>query len=80
LSKLRRQALNLWRRVRRRCGEGCSSGSSIPHEEPTAAYGQEGVYAMTATSSVLPGKPKPSLFSDFHLVDKLPNPNPVIST
>ncbi len=56
MSKLRRQALNLWRRIRRRCGEGCSSGSSIPHEEPTAAYGQEGVYAMTATSSILPGK------------------------
>lgn len=32
-------------RVRKRCGEGCSSGGSAPQDE--GGFGNEGVYAMT---------------------------------
>lgn len=53
LSKLRDSAISVWRRIRRRCWEGCSSGSAVPHED--TPYGHDGVYAMTA-SAVLPGE------------------------
>lgn len=32
-------------RVRQRCGEGCSSGGSVPQDD--GGFGNEGVYAMT---------------------------------
>lgn len=52
LGQLKESALRLWNRIRRRCSEGCSSGSSaVPHEDQ--AYGHDGVYAMSA-SAVLP--------------------------
>ncbi|CAG7724063.1 unnamed protein product [Allacma fusca] len=53
LSKLKNSAISLWRKIRRRCGEGCSSGSAVPHED--TPYGHDGVYPMTTTTSaVLP--------------------------
>ncbi|GLV35789.1 pecanex [Carabus blaptoides fortunei] len=42
--KIKNCVLELFRRIRRRCGEGCSSGGSGQEE---AAFGHEGVYAMT---------------------------------
>ncbi|XP_067011369.2 pecanex-like protein 1 isoform X2 [Anabrus simplex] len=48
LEALKEAVLRLWRRVRRRCGEGCSSGGSMPTEDGT--FGHEGVYAMTNCS------------------------------
>lgn len=52
LGQLKESALRLWNRIRRRCSEGCSSGSSaVPHEDQP--YGHDGVYAMSA-SAVLP--------------------------
>ncbi|ODM97119.1 Pecanex-like protein 1 [Orchesella cincta] len=55
LAQLKESALALWNRIRRRCSEGCSSGSSaVPHEDGgTVAYGHDGVYSMSA-SAVLP--------------------------
>nr|CAD7430528.1 unnamed protein product [Timema monikensis] len=38
--------VKLWTRVRDRCGEGCSSGGSVPQDE--GGFCHEGVYAMTA--------------------------------
>lgn len=52
LSKIRDNIIAVWRRIRQRVGEGCSSGSAIPHEE--ASYGHEGVFSM-ATSNVPSG-------------------------
>jgi len=37
---------NCVNRVRRRCGEGCSSGGTVPQDD--GGFGNEGVYAMTA--------------------------------
>ncbi|XP_049842209.1 pecanex-like protein 1 isoform X6 [Schistocerca gregaria] len=46
LGGIKRAVIRLWRRVRRRCGEGCSSGGSVPQDD--GGFGHEGVYAMTA--------------------------------
>ncbi|CAH0560950.1 unnamed protein product [Brassicogethes aeneus] len=48
LKKMRNYALNLFRRIRKRCGEGCSSGASNREE---IGMGHEGVYAMTTITS-----------------------------
>ena len=40
-------------RVRRRCGEGCSSGGTVPQDD--GGFGNEGVYAMT-TCNIHSGK------------------------
>ncbi|XP_024868080.1 pecanex-like protein 1 isoform X1 [Temnothorax curvispinosus] len=37
--------LKLWRRVRRRCGQGCSSGGTGSQDD--GGFGNDGVYAMT---------------------------------
>ncbi|XP_050297941.1 pecanex-like protein 1 isoform X2 [Anthonomus grandis grandis] len=44
LKKIRNYVFNLFRRIRKRCGEGCSSGASNREE---ISMGHEGVYAMT---------------------------------
>ncbi|XP_046982219.1 pecanex-like protein 1 [Schistocerca americana] len=46
LGGMKHAVIRLWRRVRRRCGEGCSSGGSVPQDD--GGFGHEGVYAMTA--------------------------------
>jgi hypothetical protein len=43
---IKKTAIRAWRRVRRRCGEGCSSGGTVPQDD--GGFGNEGVYAMTA--------------------------------
>lgn len=45
--------MNCVNRVRRRCGEGCSSGGTVPQDD--GAFGNEGVYAMT-TCNIHSGK------------------------
>jgi hypothetical protein len=40
-------------RVQRRCGEGCSSGGTVPQDD--GGFGNEGVYAMT-TYNIHSGK------------------------
>ncbi|KYN27832.1 Pecanex-like protein 1 [Trachymyrmex cornetzi] len=37
--------LKLWRRIRRRCGQGCSSGGTGSQDD--GGFGNDGVYAMT---------------------------------
>ncbi|KYM94892.1 Pecanex-like protein 1 [Cyphomyrmex costatus] len=37
--------LKLWRRIRRRCGQGCSSGATGSQDD--GGFGNDGVYAMT---------------------------------
>lgn len=55
LGLLKNSALWLWNRIRRRCSEGCSSGSSaVPHPEDTVAYGHDGVYSMSTVGAALP--------------------------
>ncbi|XP_021944333.1 pecanex-like protein 1 isoform X3 [Folsomia candida] len=49
LSKLKEDVISVWRRIRQRVGEGCSSGSAIPNHEDTS-YGHEGVYSMAPTN------------------------------
>lgn len=44
LGKMRDYFLNLFRRIRKRCGEGCSSGGTAARDE--LGIGHEGVYAM----------------------------------
>ncbi|XP_076252556.1 pecanex isoform X2 [Rhynchophorus ferrugineus] len=44
LTKIRNYVFDLIRRIRKRCGEGCSSGASNREE---VSMGHEGVYAMT---------------------------------
>jgi len=53
LSKLKDSVVALWRHIRLKCRQGCSSGSSLPHED--VAYGPENVYPMQP-SAVLPSK------------------------
>ncbi|XP_032676512.1 pecanex-like protein 1 isoform X2 [Odontomachus brunneus] len=38
-------ALKLWRRIRRRCGQGCSSGGTGSQDD--GGFGNDGIYAMT---------------------------------
>ncbi|XP_023722503.1 pecanex-like protein 1 isoform X5 [Cryptotermes secundus] len=42
---IKKTAIRLWRRARQRCGEGCSSGGSLPQDD--GGFGNDGVYAMT---------------------------------
>jgi hypothetical protein len=47
LTKIKNYIFNLFRRIRKRCGEGCSSGASARDE---IGMGNEGVYAMTTVA------------------------------
>nr|XP_022912748.1 pecanex-like protein 1 isoform X1 [Onthophagus taurus] len=49
LGKIRNHLLELFRKIRKRCGEGCSSGSSGRDE---LGMGHEGVYAMTPIAAL----------------------------
>ncbi|GJQ81500.1 putative C-terminus pecanex protein [Trypoxylus dichotomus] len=49
LGKIQNYLLELFRRIRKRCGEGCSSGSSGRDE---LGMGHEGVYAMTPIATL----------------------------
>lgn len=49
LTKIQNQLINLFRRIRKRCGEGCSSGASARDE---LGMGNEGVYAMTPAAAL----------------------------
>ncbi|KAG7207181.1 hypothetical protein KM043_008869 [Ampulex compressa] len=45
LGVIRANVLKLWQRVRRRCGQGCSSGGTGSQDD--GGFGNDGVYAMT---------------------------------
>ncbi|KZC13014.1 PREDICTED: pecanex-like protein 1 [Dufourea novaeangliae] len=45
LSVIRRNILKLWQRIKRRCGQGCSSGGTGSQDD--GGFGNDGVYAMT---------------------------------
>ncbi|XP_064214797.1 pecanex-like protein 1 isoform X2 [Tribolium castaneum] len=47
LTKIKNYIFNVFRRIRKRCGEGCSSGASARDE---IGMGHEGVYAMTTVT------------------------------
>ncbi|XP_063915633.1 pecanex-like protein 1 isoform X1 [Zophobas morio] len=47
LTKIKNYVFNVFRRIRKRCGEGCSSGASARDE---IGMGHEGVYAMTTVT------------------------------
>lgn len=49
LGKIHNYVLNLFRRIRKRCGEGCSSGGSARDE---LGIGHEGVYAMAPVTTL----------------------------
>ncbi|KAK9680252.1 Pecanex protein (C-terminus) [Popillia japonica] len=49
LGKIQNYLLELFRRIRKRCGEGCSSGGSARDE---LGMGHEGVYAMTPIAAL----------------------------
>ncbi|KAL3266292.1 hypothetical protein HHI36_010472 [Cryptolaemus montrouzieri] len=49
LQKIQNSLFNLFRRIRKRCGEGCSSGASGREE---IGMGHEGVYAMTPVTTL----------------------------
>ncbi|CAH1237391.1 unnamed protein product [Diabrotica balteata] len=49
LKKIKNYFFNTFRRIRKRCGEGCSSGSANREEAGTA---HEGMYAMTPVSTL----------------------------
>lgn len=40
-------ALKIWRRIRQRCREGCSSGSAANMDDGGFNFGHDGIYAMT---------------------------------
>ncbi|KAG5897163.1 hypothetical protein JTB14_020892 [Gonioctena quinquepunctata] len=48
-NKIRNYVFGLFRRIRKRCGEGCSSGSANREE---IGMGHEGIYAMTPVSTL----------------------------
>ncbi|XP_031828989.1 pecanex isoform X2 [Nomia melanderi] len=52
LSVIKRNVLKLWQRIRRRCGQGCSSGGTGSQDD--GGFGNDGVYAMT-TYNIHPG-------------------------
>ncbi|XP_076632780.1 pecanex isoform X1 [Colletes latitarsis] len=45
LGVIKRNVLKLWQRIRRRCGQGCSSGGTGSQDD--GGFGNNGVYAMT---------------------------------
>ncbi|XP_043476640.1 pecanex-like protein 1 [Leptopilina heterotoma] len=45
LGAIKNTVLKLWRRIRRRCGQGCSSGGTASQDD--GGFGNDGVYAMT---------------------------------
>ncbi|XP_033209736.1 pecanex-like protein 1 isoform X3 [Belonocnema kinseyi] len=45
LGAIKKNVLKLWRRVRRKCGQGCSSGGTASQDD--GGFGNDGVYAMT---------------------------------
>ncbi|KAI5694056.1 hypothetical protein M8J75_010034 [Diaphorina citri] len=45
LGVVKRAVMRFWRRIQRRCIEGCSSGGTVGHEE--GGFGHDGVFAMT---------------------------------
>ncbi|XP_034952503.1 pecanex-like protein 1 isoform X2 [Chelonus insularis] len=45
LNTIKDNVLKLWRKVRRRCGQGCSSGGTGSQDD--GGFGNDGVYAMT---------------------------------
>ena len=49
--KLRNFALKLWRRIGKRCRQGCSSGGVNSREDGGCVFGQEGVYAMNTANT-----------------------------
>ncbi|KAH1026647.1 pecanex-like protein 1 isoform X2 [Dendroctonus ponderosae] len=55
LKIIKNYIFDLFRRIRKRCGEGCSSGASTREE---VSMGHEGVYAMTPMA--FPGVPRRS--------------------
>lgn len=67
LSKLKDNAIGLWQRLRKRVGEGCSSGSAIPHED--TSYGHEGVYGVP--SNIPPGMNGTSGYPCFNCAMKV---------
>ncbi|XP_012226316.2 pecanex-like protein 1 isoform X2 [Linepithema humile] len=48
-STIKSNVLKLWRRIRRRCGQGCSSGGTGSQDD--GGFGNDGVYAMTTYNS-----------------------------
>ncbi|XP_073980876.1 pecanex isoform X2 [Rhodnius prolixus] len=48
-TSIKNAVIDLWTRVRKRCVEGCSSGSSMHQDD--GGFGNEGVYAMTTYSN-----------------------------
>lgn len=61
LGVVKRAVLRFWRRIQRRCIEGCSSGGTVGHEE--GGFGHDGVFAMT-TFNIHAGYP-PSIESNI---------------
>ncbi|KAG9436170.1 pecanex-like protein 1 [Apis mellifera carnica] len=45
LGVIKSNVLKLWQRIRRRCGQGCSSGGTGSQDD--GGFGNDGVYAMT---------------------------------
>lgn len=45
LGVVKRAVMRFWRRIQRRCIEGCSSGGTVGHED--GSFGHDGVFAMT---------------------------------
>ncbi|XP_023246263.1 pecanex-like protein 3 [Copidosoma floridanum] len=45
LNAIRDNILRVWRRLRKKCGQGCSSGGTGSHDD--GGFGNEGVYSMT---------------------------------
>lgn len=58
LPKIKESVIDLWRRFRHRCGQGCSSGSSLPQEDGggEVSGGREGSYILAASNSIPLGK------------------------
>ncbi|XP_046384119.1 pecanex-like protein 1 isoform X2 [Ischnura elegans] len=57
LTAMKEVVIRQWHRIRRRCGEGCSSGGSVPQDD--GGFGHEGMYPMATTS--------PNTLGNIHL-------------
>uniref|UniRef100_A0A8D8UDQ6 Pecanex-like protein n=1 Tax=Cacopsylla melanoneura TaxID=428564 RepID=A0A8D8UDQ6_9HEMI len=55
LGVVKRAVMRFWRRIQRRCIEGCSSGGTVGHEE--GGFGHDGVFAMTTFNIHAPYPP-----------------------